>query len=105
MKKEPLPTLSYGEGSMYYNSPIHFLPNMPEDHPWLDLYRSGTIIFCCGQGAWEDQMRVDSAALDQILRDKNVPHWADFWGYDVNHDWPWWQKQLPYFMGHILGPA
>lgn len=92
MKKEPLPTLSYGEGSMYYNSPIHFLPNMPEDHPWLDLYRSGTIIFCCGQGAWEDQMRVDSAALDQILRDKNVPHWADFWGYDVNHDWPWWQN-------------
>ena len=24
---------------------------------------------------------------------------------NLNHDWPWWQKQLPYFMGHILGPA
>ena len=34
-------------------------------------------------------MRVDSAALDRILTDKKVPHWADFWGYDVNHDWPW----------------
>ena len=95
----------YMDDIVYNNSPIHFLPNMPDDHPWLDLYRQGNIIFCCGQGAWEDKMRVDSAKLDQILNDKNVPHWADFWGYDVNHDWPWWRKQLPYFMEHVLGQA
>ncbi|MBQ3651817.1 MAG: esterase, partial [Clostridia bacterium] len=88
---------------VYANSPIHFLPNMPADHPWMDLYRQGNIIFCCGQGAWEDEMRADSHALDDILNAKGVPHWADFWGYDVNHDWPWWKKQLPYFMGHVLG--
>jgi hypothetical protein len=27
------------------------------------------------------------------------PGWIDFWGYDVNHDWPWWQKMLPYILG------
>ena len=96
---------SYMDDIVYNNSPIHFLPNMPEGHPWLDYYRKGMIIFCCGQGAWEDKMRVDSAELHRILTEKNVPHWADFWGYDVNHDWPWWQKQLPYFMDHVLGPA
>ena len=92
----------YMDDIVYANSPIHFLPNMPEDHPWIDLYRHSSIIFCCGQGAWEDQMRRDSGLLDGILNDKNVPHWADFWGYDVNHDWPWWKKQLPYFMEHVL---
>lgn len=93
----------YMDDLVYANSPIHFLPNMPEDHPWMDLYRQGKIIFCCGQGAWEDEMRRDSSRLSQILTSKNVPHWADFWGYDVNHDWPWWKKQLPYFVGNILG--
>lgn len=93
----------YMDDLVYANSPLRFLPNMPEDHPWLDLYRQGNIIFCCGQGAWEDDMIRDSRALDAVLCAKNVPHWADFWGYDVNHDWPWWRKQLPYFMGHLLG--
>jgi len=93
----------YMDDLVYANSPIHFLPNMSGDHPWLDLYRRSSIIFCTGQGAWEDEMRRDAHALDGILNDKGVPHWADFWGYDVNHDWPWWRRQLPYFMGHVLG--
>ena len=96
---------SYMDDIVYNNSPLNFLPNMPDDHPWLDMYRQSNIIFCCGQGAWEDKMREDSTALDRILTEKNVPHWADFWGYDVNHDWPWWQKQLPYFLEHIMGSA
>ena len=95
----------YMDDIVYANSPIHFLPNMPEDHPWMDYYRNGRIIFCCGRGAWEDQMIYDSTRLDNILTSKGIPHWADFWGYDVNHDWPWWKKQLPYFIENLLGPA
>jgi esterase/lipase superfamily enzyme len=95
----------YMDDLVYANSPIHFLPNMPEDHPWMKLYRQSDIIFCVGQGAWEDEMLRDAHELDGILNAKEVPHWADFWGYDVNHDWDWWRKQLPYFMGHLLGPA
>lgn len=29
-------------------------------------------------------------------------HGVTFGESDVNHDWPWWRKQLPYFLGHIL---
>ena len=36
-------------------------------------------------------------------REKNIPAWIDYWGYDVNHDWPWWRKQMPYFLGNVLG--
>ncbi len=93
----------YMDDLVYGNSPIRFLPNMPEDHPWMQLYRESNIIFCVGQGAWEDEMLVDAHALDEILNAKGIPHWADFWGHDVNHDWNWWQKQLPYFVGHLLG--
>lgn len=93
----------YMDENVYFNSPINFLPDL--DDPWhLDLYRQSNIIICCGQGAWEDEMLADSHALKQILDAKNIPNWVDFWGYDVNHDWPWWRKMLPYFLDHLFLP-
>ena len=93
----------YKDDLTYANSPIDFLRGMSGDHPWIELYNRSAIIFCCGQGAWEDEMREDLNELHVVLQEKGVEHWADYWGYDVNHDWPWWRKQLPYFMEHILG--
>ncbi len=91
----------YCDDNIYFNSPLQYLPNCND--PWfIDLYRKGQIIACCGQGAWEEEMIKDLSALAQIFRDKNIPAWCDFWGYDVNHDWPWWRVQLPYFLNHIL---
>ena len=91
----------YMDNLVYDNSPLHFLPNMPVHHPWIDLYKQSEIIMCVGQGAWEDEMLYDTRELDRIMNEKGIPHWADYWGYDVNHDWPWWQKQLPYFIDHL----
>ena len=93
----------YMDDLVYANSPAHFLPNMPEDHPWMSLYQQSHIILCCGQGAWEEDLLAGTRELEGILIARSVPHWADYWGYDVSHDWCWWQKQLPYFMGHVLG--
>jgi esterase/lipase superfamily enzyme len=28
---------------------------------------------------------------------------VDFWGPDVNHDWPWWYRQMNYFLGKLYG--
>lgn len=91
----------YMDENVYFNSPINYLPDL--DDPWhLDQYRQSNIIICCGQGAWEDEMIADSHALKQILDAKNIPNWVDFWGYDVNHDWPWWRKMLPYYLDHLF---
>lgn len=87
---------------IYANSPASFLPNMPDDHPWMALYRSGRIIACVGQGEGEDAMLAGTAELDGILSARGIPHWVDYWGRDVSHDWSWWQKQLPYFIAAIL---
>ncbi|MDD6726958.1 MAG: esterase, partial [Lactimicrobium massiliense] len=32
---------------------------------------------------------------------KNIPAWVDFWGADVAHDWPWWRRQLPYYLNFV----
>ena len=92
----------YMDDLIYDNSPYHFLQNMPADHPYMSLYRQSTIILCVGQGAWEDELLAGTRALDGVLQAKGIPAWVDYWGYDVNHDWCWWQKQLPYFFGKIF---
>ena len=93
----------YMDENVYYNSPISYLPGL-EDPWYLDQYRQSNIIICCGQGAWEDDMIADTHTIKQILEVKEIPHWIDFWGYDVNHDWPWWQKMLPYFLDNLNLP-
>ena len=94
----------YIDDNVYFNAPLAYLPNL-EDPWYLDLYRQSTIIICVGQGAWEDEMVRDTIALKQILEQQDIPHWVDIWGYDVDHDWPWWHKMLYYFLDRLELPA
>ena len=88
--------------AVYYNSPISYLAGL--DDPWfLERYRHGRIIVCVGQGAWEHEAIEDTRAIDNLLREKSVPAWIDYWGYDVNHDWPWWYRQMDHFLGQLNG--
>jgi esterase/lipase superfamily enzyme len=56
-----------------------------------------------GQGAWEDEAIADTRYLDYLFGQKSVPAWIDYWGHDVNHDWPWWYRQMNYFLGQLYG--
>ncbi|TAN41230.1 MAG: transposase [Nitrospirae bacterium] len=87
---------------VYYNSPLDFLPDL-KDEWYLEKYRKSSIIICVGQGAWEGPMIADTAKIKEILKAKNIPCTIDFWGHDVNHDWPWWRVQFPYFLEKLYG--
>ena len=89
------------DGGIFYHSPLDYLAGLKDDDMLAKL-RASRMIFCCGQGAWEERMLVETRQLEQVLRDKDIPAWVDYWGTDVNHDWPWWHKQLKYFMQHWL---
>lgn len=93
----------YMDELVYANSPVDYLSNMPEDHPYMELYRSRKAVICCGQGAWEQPGT--SHIIKDILDRKGIPVWVDFWGYDVNHDWCWWYKQVEYFVPWLLGES
>lgn len=92
----------YMDDLVYMNSPCDYLSNMPEDHPYLELYRQRKMVFCVGQGAWEDVLKKSTAWLADVLYRKNIPAKIDFWGYDVNHDWDWWYKQVDYFLPYFF---
>lgn len=86
--------------AVYYNSPLAYLPGVTES--WrLEEYRRGTIMVSVGQGAWDEEALEDTRNLQAICEDKGIPAWIDIWGHDVNHDWPWWYKQMNHFLAHL----
>ncbi len=87
---------------LYNNSPVHFLENMPADHPYINIYNQKKIIFCVGQGAWENEGIKTTKEIRDIFARKGINGWCDLWGFDVNHDWPWWKKQIRYFLPFLL---
>ena len=99
-------TAHYGFGDymdelVYMNSPVDYMKNFPEDHPYMQLFRSQKAVICCGQGDWEQP---DTTwLLKRIFEAKHIPIWVDLWGHDVNHDWNWWYKQVAYYMPYIRG--
>lgn len=91
---------NYMDDLLYYHTPLAYLKNL-NDPKTLELYRQSQIIISVGQGAWEDPMLDETRELQKILQAKQVPCWVDYWGYDVNHDWPWWRKKMTYFLMHM----
>ena len=93
----------YMDEVVYANDPCASLSGMPEDHPYIQLYNQRKIMICVGQGAWEDLLLAGTRRLDEVLRRKGIRAWVDYWGLDVNHDWPWWKKQIRYFLPNVVG--
>lgn len=83
---------------VYTNSPVDYLKNM-EDPYYLELYKHSDIILACGQGAYEEDAVKDTRHLGEVLSGKGIEAWVDLWGHDVHHDWVWWRKMLPYYLG------
>ena len=90
----------YSDDNVYFNNPISYLPNLDDDYFLPRLRAADAIVILTGQGAWEAPQR--SRDLSDILRAKGIPHTLDVWGHDVDHDWPWWRKMLPYWLERLL---
>lgn len=88
-------TNGYYDEQVYYNSPIHYIPNLTDEW-YLSRIRTGKIIVATGSGAHEDPQA--NRRFSGVLHAKEIPHWLDIWGQDIPHDWPTWLKMLPYFL-------
>jgi esterase/lipase superfamily enzyme len=88
---------NYMNDDVYLHSPLHNLPGLHDEH-YLQSYRHSRLVFCTGQGAYEDEMVAETHLLKKLLEEKSIPARIDFWGHDSNHDWDWWRKQFRYYI-------
>ena len=91
-------TGGYFDDNCYFNSPVDFVSNLT-DADILSELRNKNIVIASGQGENEDPEA--SKDFSVILHSKGINHWLDLWGHDMPHDWPTWQKMLPYFLENI----
>ena len=90
----------YSDDNVYFNNPVQYLSNLNDDYHLPRLRSADAIFIVTGQGAYEAPDR--SRQLSQILSSKGIPHHLELWGHDVDHDWPWWRKMLPYYLGKLF---
>ncbi len=63
----------------------------------IQKLQDNLLIICSGQGPWEEWTG-EAIELAKNLKEVDIPVFLDLWGYDVAHDWPWWKKQIVYFL-------
>ena len=82
----------------YYNQPLLFLPNLADPGALAWLHQS-FFLLATGQGRWEAPW--ETSRLAEILAQKGIPHQVEYWGQDIDHDWPTWRTMLPLFLDRL----
>ena len=90
----------YMDEIVYQNSATDYMSHMENGHPFIEKYNEHKAVVCVGKGAWEEPW--STYFLDEQFHRLGINIWVDYWGEDVNHDWPWWHKQVPYFLPYLL---
>jgi len=93
----------YMDEILYNNCPVFYLPNMPADHPYMQMYNERQILIVVGRGRWEEPLVESTDRLNHVLRSKGINATVDYWGHDVDHDWPWWFKMVEHYLPYLLG--
>jgi esterase/lipase superfamily enzyme len=89
-------TKGYYDEDVYFNSPVHYLPNLNDGYFLPKLRNAQHIHILSGSGDYEDPD--GSRNLSHVLSEKGIPHEVDIWGWDMRHDWPTWRAMLPYYI-------
>lgn len=89
-------TKGHWDEQVYFNSPIHYIPNLSDEWYLNKIRASHHIHIYTGSGAYEDPEA--NKRFSQVLWDKGIWHDLDIWGPEINHDWPTWRSMLPYIL-------
>lgn len=91
-------TKGYYDEDVYFNSPMHYMPNLT-DHTILEQIRkSAHIHLFSGSGAYEDPESARRFA--GILYGKGIWYDLDIWGAEWPHEWHTWRNVLPHYLAN-----
>jgi esterase/lipase superfamily enzyme len=89
-------TKGYYDDNVYFNSPMHYMPNL-NGHAILEQIRASKHIhILTGNGAFEDPASAGKFA--HILYEKGIHYEFDNWGPGWPHDWNTWRAMLPQYI-------
>jgi esterase/lipase superfamily enzyme len=89
-------TKGHWDEQVYFNSPLHYVPNLTDDWYLSNIRKSNHIHILTGSGSYEDPEA--SRRFAGVLYDKGITYELDVWGNDITHDWPTWRSMLPKYI-------
>ena len=89
-------TKGYYDEQVYFNSPMHYMPNLTDHNILETIRKSKHIHILTGSGAYEDPNA--SKAFAGVLYNKGITYELDVWGEEWKHDWPTWRAMLPAYL-------
>ncbi len=93
----------YVDENIYNNSPVLYLNNMPNDHPYIEIYNQKTMIVEIGKGDWEWLVSDSNYRLADIAKEKGINIEFHYWDENATHNWPTWKHAMVLFLNQILG--
>jgi esterase/lipase superfamily enzyme len=85
-------TDGYFDENCYYNSPIHYLPNL-KDNYWLSFLMSRRHVYLLS-GSGEGESPENTSHISSILSEKGIPHYTDIWDEKWGHNWTTWNEMF-----------
>lgn len=89
-------TKGFYDEQVYFNSPMHYLPNLEDEWYLNSIRKSEHIHILSGSGDYEDPQA--SRTFSDLLYRKGIQHELDIWGQEWKHDWPTWRAMLPVYL-------
>lgn len=89
-------TKGYFDDDVYFNSPMHYIPNLADHDTLEQIRRSNHLHILTGSGSYEDP--ASSGRFAKILYDKGINYELDVWGSEWPHDWNTWREMLPKYI-------
>lgn len=90
-------TKGYFDEDVYFNSPIHYMPNLTDHYILEQIRQSPHIHIVTGSGNFEDPAA--NGRFAKVLYDKGIGYELDIWGSEWPHDWNTWRSMLPHYLG------
>ncbi len=93
-------TDGYFDDNCYFNSPVHYLPNL-NDNYWLSYLMSRKHIYIAS-GSGEGEFPNKSIEFSNILTNKGIYNNLEIWGEEWDHSPKTWAAMLKYYLDKKL---
>jgi esterase/lipase superfamily enzyme len=93
-------TKGYYDEQVYFNSPMHYMPNLNDHNILEEIRKSNHILILSGSGDYEDPEA--SKEFAGVLYNKGITYKLDIWDKQWKHDWPTWRNMLPFYIANFF---
>ena len=90
----------YHDDDVYFHTPLEYLPRLGDPVILAGIRATRGIDLFAGQ---QDEWLRETHQLEQVLRERDLPHRVDVWPRPADHHERWWRAQLPVFLERRFG--